>query len=49
MYEGVDQWDYVIGAYAVSAVALGWLLAWSWRGMVRAEKRREETRRKGGR
>ncbi len=46
MYEGLDQWDYVVAAYAVGLIALGWLLASSWRAMARAEKRREELKRR---
>jgi len=47
MREALDQWDYVIAAYAVGLLALAWLLAWSWRSMKSAERRREQTRREG--
>lgn len=46
MREALDQWDYVIAAYAVGLVALGLLIAWSYRTMQRAEKRREEIKRR---
>jgi len=46
MYENLAQWDYVIAAYAVGLVALGALLAASYANMRRAEKRREEIKRR---
>lgn len=46
MREALDHWPFVMGAYAIGAVALGWLLAWSYTSMRKAEKRREEMRRK---
>ncbi len=46
MREGLDQWLFVHGAYFVAIVSIVLLVAWSWRDMRRAEKRREETRRK---
>lgn len=46
MREALDQWDYVIFAYLVAALALGWLIAWSWRSMARAEKHRDEVKRR---
>ena len=46
MREALDHWPFVIGAYAVSAVALGLLVAWSYTTMRRAEKRREDMKRK---
>ncbi|EAQ29677.1 hypothetical protein NAP1_02855 [Erythrobacter sp. NAP1] len=46
MREALDHWPFVIGAYAVGAVALGMLIAWSYTTMRRAEKRREDMRRK---
>lgn len=48
MREALDQWDYVIFAYAVGLVALAWLIAWSWRSMIQAEKRRGQSRRQKG-
>jgi len=49
MREALNQWDYVIGAYAVALLALAWLIVWSWRAMVRSEKRREDIRRESKR
>ena len=46
MREALDQWDFVIAAYAVGILATLALVAWSWTAMRRAEKRREQTRRK---
>ena len=46
MREALDHWPFVVGAYAVSAIALGLLIAWSYTTMRRAEKRREEIKRK---
>lgn len=46
MREALDHWPFVIGAYAVSGIALALLIAWSYQTMRRAEKRREELRRK---
>ncbi|WP_201290896.1 hypothetical protein [Croceibacterium salegens] len=46
MREALDQWDFVIAAYAICIVATLLLAGWSWQAMVRAEKRREEARGK---
>ncbi|WP_338445748.1 hypothetical protein V5F89_11365 [Pelagerythrobacter marensis] len=46
MREGLDQWDFVIAAYAVGIVATLALVVWAWRDMRRAERRRDEARRK---
>ncbi|MDY7097569.1 MAG: heme exporter protein CcmD [Pseudomonadota bacterium] len=46
MRENLAQWDYVIAAYAVGLIALAALLIWSWSTMQRAEKRREELKRR---
>ena len=46
MREALDQWDFVIAAYTVGILATLALVAWSWTAMRRAEKRREQTRRK---
>jgi heme exporter protein D len=46
MREALDQWDFVWLAYGVAAVALIALVFWSWRAMVRAEARRDATRRR---
>ncbi|MGB3807857.1 MAG: hypothetical protein WA936_11720 [Erythrobacter sp.] len=47
MREALSQWDYVIAAYAVALLALGWLVVWSWRSMTKAEKRRDAAKREG--
>ena len=44
MREGLAQWDFVIAAYAIAAAGIAVLLAHSWMGMRRAERRRDGTR-----
>jgi hypothetical protein len=46
MREELNQWDFVILAYAVGVIALAALILWSWRTMTRAEARRDATRRR---
>ncbi|WP_202385424.1 hypothetical protein [Altericroceibacterium endophyticum] len=46
MREALDQWDFVLAAYAVGVIGILALVSWSWIAMRRAEKRREEARRK---
>ncbi|MEE4199600.1 heme exporter protein CcmD [Erythrobacter sp.] len=46
MRETLDHWPYVIAAYALTLIAIGMLAAWSYRTMRRAEKRREDMKRK---
>ena len=46
MREALDQWDFVIAAYAIGVGATLALVAWAWASMKRAEKRREEARGK---
>ena len=46
MREGLDQWDFVLAAYAVGLVAIVLLVVWSWLSMRAAEKRREKARGK---
>ena len=46
MRESLDQWNFVIAAYAVGILATLALVAWAWWDMKRAERRREEARRK---
>lgn len=46
MRETLDQWTFVIAAYAVGIAGTLALVAWSWLAMRRAEKRREEARTK---
>ena len=45
MREQLNQWDFVILAYAVGLVALAMLTLWAWRAMRRAEMRRDAARR----
>ncbi len=44
MREALDQWDFVVAAYAVGLGGTLAMVAWSWLSMRRAERRREETR-----
>jgi len=44
MREALDQWSFVIAAYLVGGGATLALVAWSWIGMIRAEKRRDRVR-----
>ena len=46
MREDMAQWDFVIAAYAVGLVGTLAMLVWSWLAMRRAEKRRDEVRRR---
>jgi len=46
MREALDQWDFVIAAYAVGLLGTVAMLAWSWLAMRRAERRRDEVRRR---
>jgi hypothetical protein len=46
MREDMAQWDFVIAAYAIGLVALALLTVWAWRSMVRAETKRDATRRR---
>jgi len=46
MREGLDQWTFVLVAYAVGVLGTLALVAWSWLAMRAAERRREEARRK---
>jgi hypothetical protein len=45
MRENLDQWTFVLAAYAIGVTATVVLVGWSWLAMKRAEKRRDETRR----
>lgn len=45
MREALDQWDFVIAAYAVGLGGTLAMLAWSWLAMRRAERWREDTRK----
>ena len=46
MREELNQWDFVVLAYGVGAIALAVLIVWAWRAMRRAEARRDATRRR---
>ncbi len=46
MREQLNQWDFVILAYAVSVIALAGLIIWARRAMRRAEARRDAARRR---
>jgi len=46
MRETLDQWNFVIAAYAVVIIATLVLVAWSWLAMKRAEARRDEAKRR---
>ncbi len=42
--EALNQWNFVIAAYAIGLGATLALLAWSWIAMRRAERRRDRSR-----
>lgn len=44
MREALDQWNFVVAAYAVGAIATLALVGWSWLAMRAAERRRDEKR-----
>lgn len=46
MRENLNQWDFVIAAYAVGGIAILALLLWAIWDMRRAEHRRDKSRRK---
>ena len=46
MREALDQWDFVIAAYAIGLLGTIVMLVWSWLAMRRAERRRDEVRRR---
>jgi len=46
MREALDEWLFVYAALGITFVATLALVATSWLAMRRAEKRREETRKK---
>ena len=45
MREGLDQWTFVMAAYAVTIAGTLALVGWSWLAMRLAERRRDEGRR----
>lgn len=47
MREALDQWDFVIAAYAFTGAALTVLLAWSGQAMRRMEQRRDAAKDQG--
>ena len=46
MREALDQWNFVIAAYAVGVIGTVLLVGWSWTAMLAAERRREKAREK---
>jgi hypothetical protein len=46
MKEALNQWDFVIAAYAVGILATSIMISWAWVSMRRAENRRESVRKK---
>jgi hypothetical protein len=45
MREALDQWDFVLAAYSVAVGGTLALTLWSWLSMIRAERRRDASRR----
>lgn len=43
-HEALNQWHFVIAAYAIGLSGTVGLIAWSWIGMRRAEARRKRSR-----
>jgi hypothetical protein len=46
MREALDQWNFVIAAYALPVAATLALAGWSWLTMRLAERRRDEGRKR---
>ena len=46
MREALDQWNFVMGAYAVGIIGTLAMVGWSWLAMRRAEQRRDRARAK---
>lgn len=44
MREALDQWNFVIAAYAVGVLGTLATVTWSWLAMKRAEAKRERSR-----
>jgi hypothetical protein len=44
MREVLNEWDFVIAAYAVGIIGTLLMVSWSWVSMRRAEARRERSR-----
>lgn len=45
MREALDQWNFVIAAYAIGVLGTLGMVAWSWIGMRQAEARRERVKK----
>ena len=45
MREALDQWNFVLAAYAVTVAGTLALVGWSWLAMRLAERRRDTGRR----
>ncbi|HVR89491.1 MAG TPA: hypothetical protein VHG29_00160 [Novosphingobium sp.] len=46
MREALDQWQFVVAAYAIGVAGTTLMAGWSWLAMRRAEARRERSRGK---
>lgn len=46
MHERLDQWDFVWAALAIGVVGTLAMVGWALIAMIRAERRRDEVRRK---
>lgn len=46
MREALDQWNFVLAAYAVGSLGTLGMIVSSWLAMRRAEKRRDESRKR---
>ena len=46
MHEALNQWHFVIAAYAIGSAGTLTMAVWSWLAMRRAEARRERSREK---
>ncbi len=44
MREALDQWDFVLAAYAIGIAGTALVAGWSWIAMCRAERRRDRSR-----
>ena len=44
--EALDHWDFVIAAYGLGIGGTLAMVGWAWWSMRRAERKREESRRK---
>jgi hypothetical protein len=46
MREALDPWSFVLAAYAIGLLGTVGMIGWSWLSMRRAEKRRDESRKR---